>query len=218
MTTMHKVKGLEFDAVVITPSAASLPLKPHRNYLAGENLLKDDLADIEEEKRLLFVAYTRAKKFLHIYKGEREHALESADRIIQANIASNQIMEYEPGLDKYYLSYTLSDTMFEKDKYITNNVRKDDEVIIDCDQYGKCFIKHGDSYIGRLSKDSEICKNAACLRKRIFLKGFYVSDVCAWTYQDTEATGNPNFIIKWESKARQQGYIYVVQIAGIGYL
>lgn len=218
LTTMHKVKGLEFDAVVITPSTASLPLKPHRNYLTGEKLLQDDLADIDEEKRLLFVAYTRAKKYLHIYKGIREHAIESADRVIPANIASNQIMEYEPGLDKYYLSYTLSDTMFEKDEYITNNVRKDDEVIIDCDQYGKCFIKHGDCYIGRLSKDSEICKNAVRLRKRFFLKGFYISDVCAWTYKDTVATGNPDFINKWESKARKQGYIYVVQIAGIGYI
>lgn len=218
LTTMHKVKGLEFDAVVITPSTASLPLKPHRKYLAGEKLLKDDLADIDEEKRLLFVAYTRAKKYLHIYKGEREHAIESTDSIIPANIASNQIMEYEPGLDKYYLSYTLSDTMFEKDEYITNNVKKDDEVVIDCDQYGKCFIKHGECYIGRLSTDSEICKNAVRLRKRFFLKGFYVSDVCAWTYQDTLATGNPDFIKKWESKSRKQGYIYVVQIAGIGYL
>lgn len=218
LTTMHKVKGLEFDAVVITPSTASLPLKPHRNYLAGEKLLQDDLADIDEEQRLLFVAYTRAKKYLHIYKGIREHAIESADRVIPADIASNQIMEYEPGLDKYYLSYTLSDAMFEKDRYITEKIRKDDEVLIDCDQYGRCYIKHRDCYVGKLAKKSEISKRARMIGKRFLLRGFYVSDVCAWKDTDTLETDDQDLINKWESKARKQGYIYVVQIAGIGYI
>lgn len=216
LTTMHKVKGLEFDVVVLTPSTASLPLKPHHNYKLGESLMKDDLADIDEEKRLMFVAYTRAKKYLHVYKGEREKSIESSNGIMQTKNASNQIMEYEPGLSKYNLSYTLSDTMFEKDEYITNHVRKDDEVIIDCDQYGRCYIRHDELYIGMLSKDSELSKTAYRLKRRFELPGFYVSDICAWTYQDTVATGKLDFINKWEAKAKKQGYIYVVQIAGIG--
>lgn len=217
LTTMHKVKGLEFDVVVLTPSTASLPLKPHHNYKLGESLMKDDLADIDEEKRLMFVAYTRAKKYLHVYKGEREKSIESSNGIMQTKNASNQIMEYEPGLSNYNLSYTLSDTMFEKkDEYITNHVRKDDEVIIDCDQYGRCYIRHDELYIGMLSKDSELSKTAYRLKRRFELPGFYVSDICAWTYQDTEATGNPDFINNWGPKSKKQGYIYVVQIAGIG--
>ena len=216
LTTMHKVKGLEFDVVVLTPSTASLPLKPHHNYKLGESLMKDDLADIDEEKRLMFVAYTRAKKYLHVYIGEREKSIESSNGIMQTKNASNQIMEYEPGLSKYNLSYTLSDTMFEKDEYITNHVRKDDEVIIDCDQYGRCYIRHDELYIGMLSKDSELSKTAYRLKRKFELPGFYVSDICAWTYQDTEATCNPDFINNWGPKSKKQGYIYVVQIAGIG--
>lgn len=72
LTTMHKVKGLEFDAVMITPSAVSLPMRPHRVYADGETIQEDDAADIAEERRLLFVAYTRAKKYLHVYKGARD--------------------------------------------------------------------------------------------------------------------------------------------------
>ena len=218
LTTMHKVKGLEFDAVIITPSTASLPLKPHHKYEANADLLKDDLADIEEEKRLLFVAYTRAKKYLHIYKGLREFGIEDANRIVVSNCVPNQIIEYEPGIDKYYLSYTLSDVMFEKDDYIKNRVKKDDEVLVDCDQYGNCFIKHGECYVGKLSKESGICNAAKSLRKRVFIKGFYVSDICVWTYQDTIAAGKKEFLDKWESKALGQGYIYVVQITGIGFI
>ena len=75
LTTMHKVKGLEFDVVITTPSFAGLPLRPHREYEKGENPNVDDLADMNEERRLMFVAYTRAKKRLIIYKAERERAL-----------------------------------------------------------------------------------------------------------------------------------------------
>jgi hypothetical protein len=67
-----------------------------------------------------------------------------------------------------------------------------------------------------LSKDSELSKTAYRLKRRFELPGFYVSDICAWTYQDTEATGNPDFINNWGPKSKKQGYIYVVQIAGIG--
>ena len=36
LTTMHKVKGLEFDVVITTPSFANLPLRPHREYEDGQ--------------------------------------------------------------------------------------------------------------------------------------------------------------------------------------
>ena len=108
--------------------------------------------------------------------------------------------------------------VLEKDDYIKNRVKKDDEVLVDCDQYGNCFIKHGECYVGKLSKESGICNAAKSLRKRVFIKGFYVSDICVWTYQDTIAAGKKEFLDKWESKALGQGYIYVVQITGIGFI
>ncbi len=57
------------------------------------------------------------------------------------------------------------------------------------------------------------------------LKGFFVSDVCTWTYEDTLRSDaenlrrNPNstqFQRWWGTQARQQGYITIVQIAGFG--
>lgn len=77
LTTMHKVKGLEFDVVITTPSFSNLPLVFHREYEEGVTpiAMADDLADMEEERRLMFVAYTRAKKRLYIFKGQREMAL-----------------------------------------------------------------------------------------------------------------------------------------------
>ena len=72
LTTMHKVKGLEFDAVIIPASYTNLPLNDSElNTL--NNLEYREL--VEEERRLMYVAYTRAKYRLVVYYGERESAL-----------------------------------------------------------------------------------------------------------------------------------------------
>lgn len=56
-TTMHSAKGLEYD-VVFLPDAAE-GIIPHKKSMKE--------ADIEEERRLFYVAVTRAKNYLHIY-------------------------------------------------------------------------------------------------------------------------------------------------------
>ncbi len=57
LTTMHSAKGLEFDAVFVAGVAEGIV--PH------EKSTKSDY-DIEEERRLMYVAMTRAKEHLYI--------------------------------------------------------------------------------------------------------------------------------------------------------
>ena len=219
LTTMHKVKGLEFDAVFITPSFANLPLKPHNEYQEGEPLKEDDYADIEEERRLLFVAYTRAKKYLHVYKGERELAIETANKIYSApEQDANVITEREPALEKYFLSYLASAGLFSRNEYISKNVSKDDHVTIEKDRFDNYYIIHQGNYIGRLSQNSNIA-NMARLQGIQNLNGFYISDICVWTYEETvkaDALHGTNFADSWCEDAKKKGYVYVVQIAGFG--
>ena len=217
LTTMHKVKGLEFDAVFITPSLANLPLKPHRVYNVGEPLQEDDLADIAEERRLLFVAYTRAKKYLHVYKGEREKAVEDQNIYLQPTQAV-VYSDKEPSMDKYFLSYTAIENYFQLNEYIMNNVRKDDEVLV-IEYHDKYYILHGNYYIGRLSDNSDIVRNARAnhIQK---LRGFHISDICVWTLDDSskyDETHSTDFTQRfWCQLAREKQYIYIVQIAGFG--
>ena len=63
ISTIHKVKGLEFDDVVILPSGTDFPLLGSATDLSG---------DAAEEARLLYVAMTRAKSGLWHFVGERE--------------------------------------------------------------------------------------------------------------------------------------------------
>ena len=60
LTTMHSSKGLEYQAVFILD--ANEEVTPHKKAV------KD--ADLEEERRMFYVAMTRAKDYLHIFTVE----------------------------------------------------------------------------------------------------------------------------------------------------
>lgn len=229
LTTMHKVKGLEFDAVFITPSSISLPMKPHHTYAKGQELQLDDKADIEEERRLMFVAYTRAKKYLHVYKGQREAAIEEANQVyLPVDDGTIVYAEREPGMNKYYLSQNVfANTFFMNDK-IAQNVKKDDDVMVIRESDGNYYVQHGNDLVARLSGASTIARNARN-NDILRLRGFFVSDVSIWSWEDTLKADESArakaiaqhreyrpFANDWCQAARERGYIYVVQIAGFG--
>ena len=221
LTTMHKVKGLEFDVVITTPSFSNLPLVFHREYKVGETpvAMADDLADLEEERRLMFVAYTRAKKRLYIFKGQRELALQSQLIYLAPDYETLRYTEPKAGMDKYFLSYTAQNDLFMRNDYIQNCVKKDDPIEVRVgDQWGNFYIIHNGTYIGRLSSRSTI-QNRAKKDNINGLNNFFVSNVFVWTYEDTiysDTANNSDFANKWSVEAKQNGYIYVVQIAGFG--
>ena len=225
LTTLHKVKGLEFDAVVITPSFANLPLKPHRE---SEECEVDDLADLGEERRLLFVAYTRAKKFLHVYQGMREDALDKNQIYKTLSETIIGYSEREPGLDKYNLGFNVN-YYFERNKIIAKRVKKNDPVVIHLDNSNADIVWNGQC-IGRLS-DNSLIKKQMIVNKEKALEGFFISEICVWEYQDSlrvdeknrleveqKITGSKttNYAGEWSESAQRQGYVYVVIIAGFG--
>ena len=197
LTTMHKVKGLEFDAVFIVPSTENLPLIEHK-----KNNEEAIMADIQEEKRLLYVACTRAKKYLHVYEGEREKSILENEKKSLKSISSESKPIFsikDQRLDNYYLSFAGSKDYFEINNYIRENVKKGDEVVIEYP-----FIRHKNKRIGRLSDN--------CKRGGVVKEGFFVSDVSVWKYDENTEEYKKN----WSEEAIKQGYVYVVQIAGSG--
>ena len=60
LMTMHASKGLEFPVVIICD--ANQNIVPHKKAIEANN--------IEEERRLFYVAMTRAKEFLFIVRPE----------------------------------------------------------------------------------------------------------------------------------------------------
>lgn len=228
LTTMHKVKGLEFDAVVITPSFANLPLKAHREYEEGYTSQVDDIADMEEERRLLFVAYTRAKKYLHIYNAKRELALENKQIYKTPSAAILGYNEKEPGLDKYNLGFNVN-YYFDRNTCIADEVKRNDTIEIRLDN-GNANIVWKNEIIGRLS-DSSAIKRKMREDHVNELEGFFISEICVWEYADSvrvdeknrqdvlnrvPGSRTTNYAGEWSDPARAQGFVYVVNIAGFG--
>lgn len=186
LTTMHKVKGLEFDAVIITPSVTSLPFNPTEDIDESTPLSHNDIEQIEEEKRLLYVAYTRAKKYLFVYKGNRERAVENMRRFTSLEDQWG-IRERKVGLDNYNIGFNAGYN-FNGNKAIAYNVRKNDPVEIrrhrgitrNGQQFTTYNITHNGNIVGQLSRRSSIAHRMETDDIEL-LTGFFVSDVFYWT-------------------------------------
>ena len=225
MTTMHKVKGLEFDLVMVVPTFAPLPLSEHMNVsnLHGFKrsnykdaasaaqaaktipLFDDELADFEEERRLYYVAYTRARKYLRAFKADREKALDENRRYIYEREQVSQFSEKQPQLDHYFISYTAQANNFGINDYIRNFVKRNDSVMLQLVRVNNginsysprsfqeqfvCYILHqkdeqsSPCIIGRLSQKNPIF-NAMIKYNVQLVDGLFISNIATWTYQDT---------------------------------
>ena len=225
MTTMHKVKGLEFDLVMVVPTFAPLPLSEHMNVsnLHGFKrsnykdaasaaqaaktipLYDDELADFEEERRLYYVAYTRARKYLRAFKADREKALDENRRYIYEREQVSQFSEKQPQLDHYFISFTAQASNFGINDYIRNFVKRNDSVMLQLVRVNNgingysprsfqeqfvCYILHqkdehsSPCIIGRLSQKNPIF-NAMIKYNVELVDGLFISNIATWTYQDT---------------------------------
>ena len=225
MTTMHKVKGLEFDLVMVVPTFAPLPLSEHMNVSNVHGfkrsnykdaataaqaaktipLFDDELADFEEERRLYYVAYTRARKYLRAFKADREKALDENRRYIYEREQVSQFSEKQPQLDHYFISFTAQANNFGINDYIRNFVKRNDSVMLQLVRVNNgingysprsfqeqfvCYILHqkdeqsSPCIIGRLSQKNPIF-NAMIKYNVKLVDGLFISNIATWTYQDT---------------------------------
>lgn len=129
MSTIHKVKGLEYDRVVIMPSEDSFG-----TY--GESGRSKPSAEVEadaaEEARLFYVAMTRAKKRLWYFWGNRERAWFKSPTQSFVGTRSNLVTLSGAWAD-VGLGWAMDETSFNKDPnacqaYIEREVRVGDSI------------------------------------------------------------------------------------------
>ena len=102
LMTVHAVKGLEFDYVFITGLEEGL--FPHSNSLAS-------ISDVEEERRLCYVAITRAREKLYITNAR--------SRVLYGNDQVNLVSRFINEIDK--------DLMISNEEHIENYIHKTNE-------------------------------------------------------------------------------------------
>jgi len=215
LTTMHKVKGLEFDAVIIPASFTNLPLKDSE----FENLDEEQYRElIEEERRLMYVAYTRAKYRLVAFYGERERAMmEGTNHSFPEEEINALGISVPSGIDKYFIGWgaTVSGNL------VFNTIEqtlKFGSIISLRKATNNWFLNLNGSRIGCLSKKVSNYLSTKT-NGHTAIEGFRVSNIYKWTLEDTkkfDLKNNTTFENSWTDTAKKRGYIYLIEFSGYG--
>jgi ATP-dependent DNA helicase RecQ len=212
LSTMHKVKGLEFDCVIVTPSLSKMPL--------NIDLTKGTIQEhYDEESRLAFVAYTRAKYRLLVYKHIRENCLAEninfpPDAAVIGSLGTPALSD----ISKLNIGWSAREFNFNNgiNDYIKVNLKSGDLVSIKLTVHGIHefyeIIDMANKTVGQLSL-------AAGILRQNGLKGFVINEIVQYSYSETldyDANKGTHFANDWCEGARLQGYIYLVDFAGYG--
>lgn len=208
LTTMHRVKGLEYDAVLIPPAFSDLSVRP------GGNMAFDDM--LHEERRLWYVAMTRAKKRLIWITGEREEALTNGQQFSLPSDVQRKIgVGFEDGIDKInigFLPWVDENSFRQKNDYIERHVRTGDSIVLKPTKNNGTSIWHNGQLIGMLRGGIITCPANG-------LSGYIVTSVLRYAYEDCvdyDARKGTNFAHKWNEAALRLGYVSIADFAGYG--
>ena len=155
LMTMHAVKGLEFDYVFVI--GVEEGLFPHLNSMNSGD-------ELEEERRLCYVAITRARKKLYI--------INARSRLLYGKISSNVPSRFisEIGdelLDQEKKESILTKKINREDMIVDNDLRAGD--LIEHDKYGKGVVMDIDGSIATIAFSKagvkKLLKNHKAIKK-----------------------------------------------------
>lgn len=118
LMTVHSVKGLEFDYVFIVGLEEGI--FPHINSIM-------DNMEVEEERRLFYVALTRARKKVYLINA-RMRMLYGKDQV-------NQPSRFISEIDEKYIDKDEKTSDTKREKEVITNYLKDEEVDYKVDDY-----------------------------------------------------------------------------------
>lgn len=154
--TMHAVKGLEFDYVFII--GVEEGLFPHLNSMNSEE-------ELEEERRLCYVAITRARKKLYI--------INARSRLLYGKVSSNVPSRFISEIGDDLLDYENKESLFvnkkmnREDMIVDNDIKSGD--LIEHDKYGKGVVMAIDGSIATIAFSKfgvkKLLKNHKAIKK-----------------------------------------------------
>lgn len=155
LMTMHAVKGLEFDYVFVI--GVEEGLFPHLNSMNSEE-------ELEEERRLCYVAITRARKKLYI--------INARSRLLYGKVSSNVPSRFISEIGDDLLDQEKKEPLFSKkinrEEMMTDNDIKAGD-LIEHDKYGKGVVMDIDGSIATIAFSKagvkKLLKNHKAIKK-----------------------------------------------------
>lgn len=232
LSTMHKVKGIEYDAVLIPPSFSDFPQKIEKN---SRGIIQPaDWEDyVNEERRLYFVAYTRAKYKLVVIMWKRENFLYNQNpipcEVLDPKDKEKIGVRFDDGIDKFTLYWGASDYGRNSFNFIRDNVKIGDEVLL------KQVIRGERKFLEVFCKDFAVAQLSVSQAKRLSgkgnISGLVVSAVYVHTLEETKksdeiarskgvynvgASDKRPFADQWNQESKDRGFIYLIDFSGYG--
>lgn len=209
VTTMHKVKGIEYDAVIIPASLSNLP-----GTAVPENKIQDY---IDEERRLYYVAYTRAKKKLLVIQHLREIQLEKGQpfQFPENTILNSYGFKIDEGIDKFTMYWSASPYGINSFEYIRDNVKIGDEIHLERRTEGNFkfwYVIHRNQ---KIAQASQAMVNRLQDIER--LTGLVISSVYVSTLEETiisDGLNSTRFADRWTTQSKERGYTYLIDFSG----
>ena len=203
VSTIHKVKGLEFDAVLVVNSCSPFPLNMNNNTFL-------DVADFSaEEARLYYVAMTRAKSRLRYLIGPREDAWWRQSRF-EGEVGSQRMLTGD--FREVWLSWPICSSSFNPDPeelqcYIEREVCVGDRIFLKGGYPARRLFHR--SRAGIIRQIGMLARKAGGGHPSSEL---LVSAVVRWSIEEGEAQkgnlGPPCELV------RERGWGYVVLVSG----
>jgi ATP-dependent DNA helicase RecQ len=237
LANLHKVKGLEYDAVVIPASFQPLPFDFSRN---AEAMPEEEVTDmLAEERRVYYVGMTRARDRLVHYEWEREKALREGRPFDQQAEKRNRIgLPFEGGDYEGHIAvsrcasdaFLTRTSKFRNPKayvdYMHSEVATGDPVCL-VREGRRWYVQHEDRIIAQLATSAcnevkDYLRNeAAGPRSADRLDGLSVSNVSRYPYEESlryDEENGTDHSEQWAGYFKHIGYTYVVTFAGFARL
>ena len=230
LTTMHKVKGIEYDAVLIPSSISNFAMNSNADSIPNI----DDV--FEEERRLYYVAYTRAKYKLVVIKWKKENALyntnpEPVEIFRPEDLVEKLGVLMNEGIDKFILYFGASIYGRSSFNTIKTHISLGDKVTLKRRQVENAGIENvfWDVHV----KNAVVAQLSSNITKKLKdmedIDGFFVSAIYVHTYEETKNSdedwvlrgkpvnerGRP-YADKWATESKERGYIYLIDFSGYG--
>jgi ATP-dependent DNA helicase RecQ len=196
IATIHKVKGLQFDAVIVLPSNAPFPF-------SGNNNLKVESIDSAEEARLYYVAMTRARNRLYTGWGSRETAWYNGFNFNGVkNDRHTVILQGSPS--EMFVSWAgqVNQVQNGLQEYIESKVSVGDELLLN-----RRNINHNDKTIAMISGNTEQKLAEAGSGQKI-----RVSEIIRYTCGPYFKEHSLVFWNKLAPNIQRQGWFYIVLV------
>lgn len=224
LSNLHKVKGLEYDAVVMPASFQPLPFS-RQEKRPGE--LKEM---IEEERRVYYVGMTRARNRLIRYEWEREERLQEGRKFrlsdksrsslgvpLEADAFAGHIMISKCANRRFLRQQGGFAGGEEYLRYMREAVRPGDPLTL-VREGGRWYASHNETRVAQLAWGAaQKLERQTSASGYVEAEGVTVSDVVRYTYNDSleyDRENDSNYTDYWSQFFVEKEYTYLVNFAG----